>query len=199
MRDGGNKKPSWPLALVGFLLGIWLAGFLLFLQQMPSKVEDEASRTDAIVVLTGGSERMTTGFALLEQGLADHLFVSGVHKGVDKADILRASHIEAPKDLLSRIELGHSADDTLGNAEETEAWVRDRNVRSLRLVTAAYHMPRSLWEFRRAMPGMIIIPNPVFPDRTRTGFWNYALLLTGEYSKYAVAIARNAFRKGDES
>ena len=197
MRSRRGKKSGWLLTLAGFALGLWLTGFLMFVRQLPSVVEDDQSHTDAIVVLTGGSERMNTGFALLEQGLADRLFVSGVHKGVDKADILRASHIDAPKDLITRIELGHSADDTVGNAEETEAWVKDQHIQSLRLVTAAYHMQRSLWEFRRVMPDTIIIPNPVFPDHAKTGYWNYALLLTGEYSKYTVAITRNAFRKGD--
>ena len=35
---------------------------------------------------------------------------------------------------------------------ETAAWMREKDFHSLRLVTASYHMPRSLLEFSRAMP-----------------------------------------------
>ena len=38
---------------------------------------------------------------------------------------------------------------------------------SLRLVTASYHMPRSMLEFARAMPDIAIVPNPVFPEFMR--------------------------------
>ena len=42
---------------------------------------------------------------------------------------------------------------------------------SLRLVTANYHMPRSLLEFRRAMPALHIVPHPVFPDNFKRDDW----------------------------
>ena len=52
----------------------------------------------------------------------------------------------------------------MGNAEETAAWMAEGDRTSLRLVTAAYHMPRSLALFRRLMPDTKILPHPVFPE-----------------------------------
>ena len=189
---------NWLLA-PGLAVLVWLVGFLSFVEEMPTEVGDLATHTDAIVVLTGGSERINTALSLLTRGFAERLFVSGVHKGVDTDDILRAAHMEVPKPLVAHIDLGHSADDTVGNAEETAAWVRDNNIQSVSLVTAHYHMLRSLWEFRRVMPDTVIVPHPVFPESTRVGQWNYAQLLIGEYSKYVVARARNSFKKGEGS
>jgi uncharacterized SAM-binding protein YcdF (DUF218 family) len=103
-------------------------------------------------------------------------------------------------ETTSRITLGHLADDTVGNAEETKVWVRANTIRSIRLVTASYHMRRSLWEFQHAMPDVSLIAHPVFPDHTKSGQGGYILLLAGEYSKYAIALVRNTVvKKGDQS
>jgi uncharacterized SAM-binding protein YcdF (DUF218 family) len=65
---------------------------------------------------------------------------------------------------------------------------------SLRLVTASYHMPRSMLEFTRAMPGIDIVPNPVFPEFLQEAPWwqsrRTVLLITSEYIKYLAAIVR---------
>ena len=89
--------------------------------------------------------------------------------------------------------LGHDAIDTRGNARETAAWVRARGVRRVHLVTANYHMARSLLEFRRAMPEVTIVAHPVIADRVRLDDWWWrpgtASLLASEYTKYLAALA----------
>lgn len=184
------------VGVVAVVAGLWFAGFLWFVATLPSRVEDATTRTDAIVVLTGGSERLNTGIALLHDGLAGRLFISGVHRGVDVADILRAVRSETPE-LAGAIALGHAADDTVGNAAETAHWVAQEKVASLRLVTGAYHMPRSLVEFRHALPGVTIVPHPVFPEGVKSREWwrwpGTAALLATEYSKYLAAEMRQWF------
>lgn len=201
-----DRPPSpWRLAIKagGVLVGVvlawaamWFAGFLWFVATLPSRVDDLATRTDAIVVLTGGSERLTTGIALLQDGMAGRLFISGVHRGVDVSDILKAARSGRP-DLAGAIALGHAADDTVGNATETARWVARERVGSLRLVTGAYHMPRSLVEFRHALPDVVIVPHPVFPDTVKSREWwrwpGTAALLATEYSKYLAAEIRQWF------
>jgi uncharacterized SAM-binding protein YcdF (DUF218 family) len=75
--------------------------------------------------------------------------------------------------------------------------MREQGLRSLRLVTAAYHMPRSLLEFRRVLPNAEIVPHPVFPEPVKQrGWWPWpgsASLIVSEYSKYLVARARGLF------
>jgi uncharacterized SAM-binding protein YcdF (DUF218 family) len=185
--------------LAGAVLGLalaWFCGFLYFVATLPDRVADPVSHTDAIVVLTGGSERLTTGMALLEGGLAGKLFISGVHRGVDVPDILKLARSHHP-DHADAIVLGYAADDTVGNAAETAAWARAEGLTSLRLVTGAYHMPRSLTEFRQVLPGITIVPHPVFPDAVKSREWwrwpGTAALLATEYSKYVAAMTRHWF------
>jgi len=188
------------IVALGLVAGLaWVGGLLWFAAALPDSVEDPDTVTDAIVVLTGGAERISGGLALLEAGKARMLFVSGVHRGVDLADLLRQSHPQSsPPSCGGRcIALGHAADDTVGNAAETAAWMRAGGFTSLRLVTAAYHMPRSLLEFHRAMPGLEIVPHPVFPDAFKQEQWwrwpGTIHLMSIEYSKYLVAMIRPLF------
>ncbi|HLO78897.1 MAG TPA: YdcF family protein [Magnetospirillum sp.] len=200
-----RPSPRWRLALKagGALVAVVVAvagalflGFLWFVATLPTRVDDLTTRTDAIVVLTGGSERLSTGLTLLQDGLAPRLFVSGVHRGVDLGDLLKQAR-PPQGELPGVIVLGHAADDTVGNASETAQWVGREHVASLRLVTGAYHMPRSLVEFRHAMPGVTIISHPVFPDTVKSHEWwrwpGTAALLATEYSKYLAAEIRQWF------
>ncbi|MBI3446626.1 MAG: YdcF family protein [Magnetospirillum sp.] len=184
------------MVVLGTLLGAWGGGLLWFATDLGTKAGEGEGVTDALVVLTGGSERLATGLALLEAGKGRRLFVSGVHKGVDLADLLRRAHV-APALAQCCIVLGHAADDTIGNAAETAAWMDAEHFTSLRLVTAAYHMRRATLEFRRAMPGTIIVVHPVFPDAFKKDQWwrwpGTAHLLAVEYSKYLAALVRPLF------
>lgn len=169
----------------------WLAGLLWF--ATPPAADTRAAATDAIVVLTGGSLRLQSGIDLLRAGKGRKLFVSGVNQQVDLDDLLGVSG-HAPDWALCCIVLGHEADDTFGNAQETAQWIRGQGFHSLRLVTAWYHMPRSLLEFGRAMPDIDIVAHPVFPDQVKQQRWwawrGTAVLLVNEYVKYLGALAR---------
>jgi uncharacterized SAM-binding protein YcdF (DUF218 family) len=189
--------------LLGFLLllaFLWFAGLVVFVSGLPARVERPERHTDAIVVVTGGSERLAEGIRLLNHGLADKLLISGVNGGTHIADIIATlpPQAEKPSARLTAccILAGYAADSTLGNAAETAGWMRSQGLHSLRLVTADYHMPRSLLEFRSAMPEMEILAHPVFPDRFRRQSWwrspGTANLLISEYDKYLVALLRIA-------
>jgi uncharacterized SAM-binding protein YcdF (DUF218 family) len=168
----------------------WGAGFMWFVQDIPRTVEDADGATDAIVVLTGGAGRLAAGLELLAQGRAAKLYISGVYRGVDVAEILRVFR-QAPAEMECCVELGYSATDTRGNARETGQWMAAAGFTSLRLVTASYHMPRSMAEFRGAMPDVRLVAHPVFPAQVHIDSWwrwpGTAALLAGEYSKFLIA------------
>lgn len=181
------------LVLFGVVAVLWTTGLFWFAATLETEPEISDRRTDAIVVLTGGSLRVEQGIKLLSRGLADKLFVSGVAQGVDVKQLLKISR-EAPEDLSCCIALGYEADDTAGNARETADWMQAQGYASLRLVTAAYHMPRSLLEFRRTMPEVEILPHPVFPAHVKQEDWwrwpGSTNLLVSEYSKFLIARLR---------
>ncbi len=170
---------------------LWLSGLVWF--ATPPAEDSRTAPTDAIVVLTGGSLRLQSGIDLLREGSGRKLFVSGVNQQVDLDELLGVSG-HAPDWALCCVVLGHRADNTFGNAQETAQWMRHQGFRSLRLVTAWYHMPRSLLEFDRAMPEIDIVAHPVFPDQVKQERWwawrGTAALLVTEYVKYLGALAR---------
>ena len=153
----------------------WAGGLLWFASTIPTDVEDRATHTDAIVVLTGGSERIETGLALLNEGLAERLFVSGVGEQVKTGDFLPQTRT-LPPDLRDNVAVGKTAGNTPGNALETAAWAHSMNVQSI----------------HAAMPGVMIVPHAVFPPNVKTDWWRWpgtASLIAREYTKYIVTWA----------
>ncbi len=183
--------------LCGLAFGAWLAGFFIYIAQVSTAseplIDAHLPATDAIVVLTGGSERISTGLDLLSAGKGRKLLISGVPQNLTLIHVL-ANHNVSPELRECCIMLGHDAVDTVGNAEETKTWVKAENIHTLRLVTAHYHMPRSLLLFRRMLPDTVITPHAVAPNSVPLdGWWKRygttSLLIT-EYNKYVVAMLR---------
>ena len=190
-REGSRR---WPMLVVfGLAFGAWTMGLAWFAEEMPAAPATELPSTDAVVVLTGGSRRLAAGLDLLARGEVKKLLVSGVHPDVVKAEIAGGDRrLQALAECC--VSLGYEATDTIGNAVETAGWMRREGFTSLTLVTATYHMPRSLVEFRRALPEARIVPFPVFPETfKRDGWWHWpgsAALVAIEYHKYALAQLR---------
>jgi len=187
----------WARALAWFAAGaattmlMWAAGLVWFVHSSLTIAAD-TGETEAIVVLTGGRSRLETGLDLLGAGRARKLFVSGVNPRVERPELMRVVGHPDTGDI-SRIVLGHDADNTLGNARETAGWMQQEGYRSLRLVTSWYHMRRSLLEFERVMPDARIVAEPVFAGRdseTWTGWADVAVLTVSEYDKYLAALIR---------
>ena len=184
----------WLAGLAITICGLWLGGLGWFVVSGLLLRSGPMQPTDAVVVLTGGRARLENGVAVLAQGMAKKLFISGVNQQLDRAALLRALGPEAER-AAGSIVLGREADNTLGNARETASWMHEEHYRGLRLVTSWYHMRRSLLEFRRAMPQIEIIAHPVFalrldePERW-WGRHGILVLVIGEYGKYLAAWLR---------
>lgn len=173
-------------------LGIaWLGGLIWFGASMPRQVGDKTLRTDAIVVLTGGAERLAEGGRLLRSGRAGWLFVSGVNIGVAKPAVLRIAGIKQPR-LIGSVVLDYRARNTRQNALETARWLKARGFTSIRLVTANYHIRRATLEFRRVLPRTRIVTHPVFPQPVNPGPWwqnmTAFFVVAGEYNKFLAAL-----------
>ncbi len=186
-----NKGIKIALTILLVFVFIWIAGLYHFAGMIPDPGPISAEQSDAIVVLTGGARRVGEGLSLLERGLGKRLFVSGVYRGVDVQALLKVAR-RTPGEFECCIALGYLADSTRGNAVETSNWIERENISSVRIVTASYHMPRSLLEFRHTLPtGVRIVPHPVFPvGFHRDNWWRWpgsALLAISEYHKYLFA------------
>jgi uncharacterized SAM-binding protein YcdF (DUF218 family) len=162
---------------LAFLAILYVLGFVLFGVTLGKPAPSDASRVDAIVVLTGGKGRIEQGARLLAEGKAKRMLIAGVDPSVRKLDLVK--RLGGRKDLLRCcIDLGSESVDTRSNAEEANRWLKRRNYRSLRLVTSDWHMRRARYEFNRQLdPGTTIVADAV---RTEPGF----ATLFAEYNKY---------------
>jgi uncharacterized SAM-binding protein YcdF (DUF218 family) len=168
-------------------------GFVGFLSQLRGAEAKPARTADGIVVLTGGSSRVSDALELLAAGYGKRLLISGVHPTNDVSDISRS--LPDNQSLLSCcVDLDRSAVNTRSNAAETRRWVNERGFKSLIVVTSNYHMPRAIAEMSHAMPDIALIPFAVVGDKWRDEPWwtsgtTFRLLLS-EYAKYVAVEVR---------
>ena len=185
----------WALGIASALVVIFVLGFVVFATFVMRTLPDIPKQADGIVVLTGGPERIITAARLLREGRAKWMLISGVNRQTSKADILRLSKLD-PKLFACCVTLGYIAQNTRGNAIEARNWQRGNSFKSLIIVTAAYHMPRSLIELYRRMPDVKLIPYSVMPKRLRNQSWwlqgDSVRLLAYEYIKFLPSVAEFA-------
>lgn len=143
---------------------------------------------DAVVVFTGGAERVETGLKLFKEGRGQKLLISGVGKGV------RLNQIIDEISQQDAITLDHEATNTEQNVSETRAWVAKNDVKTLILVSAHYHLPRALLLLKQALPGVEIVPCPVWSKSFQNARWivNPQILwkFIKEYHKFLLTMVQ---------
>ncbi len=173
--------------------GLAVGSFLKFADSVVGASIPQVVESDAIVVLTGGSDRIAHALALLKDSKAKRLLISGVHPSTTTEQIVRTTASET--DLFACcVDLDRKALNTTENAKETAKWAQNRGFSRLLVVTSAYHMPRSLLELQSAMPDAALIPYPVVREDLDMHRWYFdtgmTRLLLREYVKYMVARFR---------
>ena len=162
----------------------WIIGFIVFCAFAIGIKYRPLEQAEAIVVLTGGSDRISKAIHLLQENHAPKLFISGV--GTTESHLLK----EIPPKIKEKIELGYWAKTTRMNAIETAKWISENKIASVILVTSFYHMPRSLLEIKEEIPHLKITPYAVFPqafgESTDWLHTRYAWQLFLEYHKFLV-------------
>ncbi|MYL96172.1 YdcF family protein [Novosphingobium sp. FGD1] len=162
---------------VAFVLLVWLFGFLWFAIALPGPLP-ASQRTDVIIVLTGSSGRIEHALKVLEEGKAPDLLVSGVDREVRPREF--AAQFSVPPRLMKCcVTLGYRAYDTRSNAIEAAQWVEEHGAKSVRLVTADWHMRRAALELGREFPEGVRIERDGVPSRPSLGalFLEYHKLL----------------------
>ncbi|QGP79769.1 YdcF family protein [Sphingobium sp. CAP-1] len=166
--------------LAAVTLLAWMLGFAWFAIFLPQPLDGR--QTDAIVVLTGGAGRIDRGIALLQDGAAKRMLISGVDRSVRPVEL--AAQYNTPDQLFACcITLGREAIDTRSNAIETARWLERRDYKTVRLITTDWHMRRAALELRQALPGRVTIVYDAVPSRPSLS------VLLREYNKYLVRRA----------
>lgn len=138
--------------IVSIVVIAWALGFVWFAVTLPQPAGNV--HTDAVVVPTGASGRIPRGLAVLREGLAGKMLVTGVDTDVTPADFAREYGVS--KHLMQCcITLGFTALDTRGNAREATRWVNRNHFHSLRLVTSDWHMRRFALDLSDQLPANV--------------------------------------------
>jgi len=161
--------------ILSFVLLAWALGFAWFAILLPQPAS--LAKTDAVVVLTGGANRIDRGLEILESGKSKRMLISGVDRDVKPAEL--ALEYDRPmKQFDCCIDLGFQSVDTKSNALETARWAAKHKVKSLRLVTHDWHMRRARFELDRTLPEGIVVTSDAVSTKPPLR------ILFTEYNKY---------------
>ena len=164
-RSSHDEKPAASDSVAtGMALSLSGLGFVMFATVVTRPPAPGDPHADGIVVLTGESRRIAEGARLLNEGRAERMLISGVFRHTGKRALMKISGLPEQK-FDCCVDVGYTAHDTAGNANEARSWASPRHYASLIIVTASYHMPRSLAELSLALPGARLIPHPVMPGQ----------------------------------
>jgi len=163
------------------LILLYALGFILFGVTLGQPARAEA-KTDAAVVITGGTGRIEHAMKVLEARKAKRVLIAGADPLVTKKDLVDRFDADA-RLVRCCVDLGSESVDTRSNAEEAQRWLARRKYRSLRLITNDWHMRRAGYEFRRSLDGKYEIVQDAV--RTEPSFTT----LFSEYNKYVLRRA----------
>ena len=168
----------WFFRILALALIAYAIGLALFAMTLPGPAGDE--RTDAIVVLTGGTGRLDRGFDLVQRGLSRRMLISGVAPTVRPRELVAAYHVD-PGLFGCCITLGREAFDTRSNADEVARWLQRWHSRSIRLVTNDIHMRRARFEIEKRVGADVTIVSDAVPTDSdiRQVFIEYDKYLLG--------------------
>lgn len=181
--------------LAGILLAAvaGMGGFLYFAETVAALETPREAKADAIVVLTGGYQRIDRAIDLLKQGAGRRLLISGVNPATSGNQIRKLTQSSSAL-FECCVDMGYEAVDTIGNANETARWISDHQFRRVLVVTNNYHMPRSLLELRAVDPQTEFIAYPVVNSDLKNGNWLHQPVvmkaMLSEYLKYSLARLR---------
>ena len=181
-----------------FFLFLLLAGFiwwtLLLFHTFPKKLylnnPSETSENTGIVVLTGGKNRIEKGVDLLSKGYGNKLLISGVFM---PSEIEAKFSLEKEKIELFRccVSFDKRSKNTYENAEEVDKWLnKNKDIKSIILVSSYYHLPRSIMIFEKKISSDVkVYPVPANQSKNFTNqFFFHLKLIISEYFKVLYTI-----------
>lgn len=204
MKSNKSKRKPSLRRFVAFLFGLltlaFFSGFLLFVRHVENlSTPENVPSADGIVVWTGkGGNRLNTAGNLLENARGERLFVSGINKALSAQDVIKLLEIDDEKGRCC-VDLDYEAQDTIGNARETQHWVKSLDYEHIILVTSDYHMPRASLEIRNLSGRVRITPYPVSETHSKA-WWKDDIQrkrLFQEYGKLLLTYLRNSGGKSE--
>lgn len=170
------------LLLIPVIFFALVAGITIYLQpndfigcgETPGE-GSSCTKADAVVVVSGGdtASRTAAGIALIENGWADTLVLSGAaydKTGLSNAAAMKEQAVAAgisPDAIL----IDEEAANTQQNAENSQSIFSDNDIHDVILVTSGYHQRRASLEFNKTAEAVVIRNHPLIDDQDWGGWW----------------------------
>jgi uncharacterized SAM-binding protein YcdF (DUF218 family) len=150
-------------------LGLGYGVFSLVVSRFEGGIPPVA--VDGIIALSGRMERLHAAIDLLAQGVAPAALLSGTQEGASDVQLARLR--DRDPELFDRaVTLGPSARNTAGNAQEAVAWVGERGMKRILVISTDLHLPRAMLLLRRALQDEIELQALAVPPMAHTdGGW----------------------------
>ena len=179
------------------------AGFSVFVSYIARSEQHPPVKVDGIVALTGGSQRINDAIDLLAAGYGKRLLISGVNERTSREEIARLNPSQRSW-IDCCVDLDYRARNTIGNAIETRRWMRRNHFTSITVVTANYHMPRTMVEVGHVLTAdQTAQAHPIVPENFDASRWwsdpGTARLLFTEYVKFLAAWLRTQVETDPET
>lgn len=142
-----------------FIVAVFVLGYLalIFLGEYLTP-SDTLKRSDAIVVLSGGPDRVQWGIKLYQDGWAPRLVLVGAaldKSGPSNAEAMRKIALQAGVPDTA-IFLEENSANTLENATLGKAVLDSFGAKSIILVTSPYHQRRAYETFKKVYEGEVL-------------------------------------------
>jgi len=187
------------ITLISTILA-FIGGFFAFVHTLTNYEARHDVEADAIVTLTGGSQRIDDALQLLAQGRGKRMLISGVNEHTKREELSRLN--PGQEELFACcIDLDYGARNTIGNAIQTRRWARNNGFQSVIVVTSNYHMPRTLLELQHVMPQIERIPYAVSNKGEAAAWWRNSTtfkVVASEYVKFLAAWIRTRIESDPE-
>ena len=161
----------WIVGLGLLMLGAGLIVFPIIIGQ--TRIQSW-KKTDAIIIFTGEIAREKTAITLYHRGLAPKLHISGRYHGFRRGK--------------SPFVTFDTAATTEKNVTLSYAWLMKNHIRSVRLVTSDYHMPRCLLWAHQHWNNIEISPHPIAIPHYKGP--RVIIVMLAEYLRYIYALMR---------
>jgi uncharacterized SAM-binding protein YcdF (DUF218 family) len=174
-------------AVVLFITGT----FIYFAHAVYGSARLPSAHADAIVALSGDPERIRAAVDLLAKGYGRRLLIAGIDNSAEIAELYPVHR--ALFDCC--VDIDPRSIRSIDDAATIRRWALEVRPRSLIVVTSNFHIPRTLLEVGRALPGLHLVPLGVSTGLVDTGErWRRpeaANLFVREYIKF-VAVWTHA-------
>jgi len=140
------------IGVIFYLYSIHLPHLLIGRYLSPS---DKLTKSDVIIVISGGNDRIKHAINLYHEGLASKMILSGAAKKGPVSNA-KAMQIEASKAgvLNDDIILEEKATSTYENAIFTKDIIKSQGFHQIILVTSPYHQRRAYETFKYVLSGL---------------------------------------------